>query len=186
MLYPTGRGRLTIQKLRQNEAPRVIVSNANSRAYILGEVNTNFTTENNTRVDSIDSLAGSFSNSSGGFYISFADLNNDHKPELVVGTPQGGIFMYRNTSNSVGISTNKIESNFNIYPNPTNENLFIKSEMNDIFNSVKIFDLKGALIYENNIESTFLKVNTDRFNSGIYFVQIQGVNTICTKKIIIN
>lgn len=185
LIYPNGRGRLTIQTLRQNEAPRVVVSNANSRIYILGEVNNNYTTANNTRVDSIDLRAGTFSNSNGGFYFSFADLNNDHKPELVAGTPQGGLFMYKNVSTTVGITNSIKKFDLSIYPNPATEFIYLKSISNEVFKSLKLFNIKGELIFESNEENSFQKIDIKNIASGMYIIKAQSKDAICVEKIMI-
>jgi len=58
-----------------------------------------------------------------------------------------------------------------IYPNPTNDFLHIKSDETTIEN-VKIYDIKGALLYENNNNTNEININLSNFTAGIYFLKI--------------
>ena len=185
-LYPSGRGHLQVNRLRANEAPRVIVSNGNGKIYVFGEVNANYTQKMNAVSDSINLYAGQFSFANGGFNFSMADLNGDAKPELVVGTPQGGLFLYRNMSLGVGINTNDAEQSISVYPNPANKFINIKSNNNDKINKVKFFDINGKLLKEINNPESITRLTIDEFSVGIYFITIQTDRYSLTKKILIN
>lgn len=183
--YPTGRSKLTIQQLVPNDSPRVIVSNANGMIFILDYVSNDYTKSMTTAVDTINLYAGEFSNSGGGFNFSFADLNNDQKPELVVGTPQGGIFLYRNTSNSVGISNEKRKTFVKVFPNPAKEKIFIQSENNSKIISLKLIDLSGKILANNNVNNSHYQLLTSGFSSGMYLIQLLTDKGIEYHKIVI-
>jgi len=62
-------------------------------------------------------------------------------------------------------------NDLSIYPNPVNDILNIKSDLNLIEN-VKIYDVKGGLLYENSNKNKEINVNVSDFSNGIYFVKI--------------
>jgi len=83
------------------------------------------------------------------------------------------------------INENVIAKNIAIYPNPTSDFLNIKSEETNI-NSLKIYDTKGALLYENNNNTSEININLSDFTAGIYFVKINYPQGETTHKIIKN
>ncbi len=184
--YPNGRARLTIQTLRPNEAPSVMVSNANGKIYNMGKFNANMSTPMTIPIDSIDLYSGTFSNSNGGFYYSMADLNNDQKPELIVGNPQGGVLLFRNTSLNVGIESAYKPLNISIYPNPANDYIFIKTNDSEKFSKVQLLDLNGKVVVEINEENSFQKIDTKNLPSGMYIIRVLGSQSIHTSKIVVN
>ncbi len=184
--YPSGRGRLTIKSLRPNENPRVIVSNGNATIYILDYFDADHTKAINVAVDSIKLNAGNFSNANGGFYYSLEDINNDQKPEVLVGAPQGGLYLLRNTSLNVGIDKEVLNDNISIFPNPSSDVFYVQSKNNDIINRVQLIDLNGRIIEEYNNSNTFYQIDTKELTEGMYFVKIEMQNASITKKVVKN
>jgi len=72
-----------------------------------------------------------------------------------------------------------------IYPNPTNDFLNIKSDETTIEN-VKIYDIKGALLYENKNNENQINIDLSDFTAGIYFLKINYPYGETTHKIIRN
>lgn len=185
--YPSGRAHLQVQQLRPNEEAKVILSNGNGKIYVMGEATTNYTQKMSIVSDSLNLDAGQFSFANGGFPFSMADLNGDAKPELVVGTPQGGLFLYRNTSVSVGVNNSKfLENSILLYPNPANTFINIKSTTNELIHTVKLMDVNGRTLKEIDSTNDILKIELEGISAGIYFIKIQTENSSITKKIIIN
>ncbi len=183
--YPSGRGHLQVHRLRANEAPRVVVSNGNGKIYVFGEVNANYSQKMDMVSDSLNLYAGQFSFANGGFNFSMADLNGDAKPELVVGTPQGGLFLYRNTSLSVGINKEYNAQNLNLYPNPSKDILYINTNNNETINRIKLIDLSGRVIAEQITNTKSVQFNISEQVAGIYIIQVESENGIYNKKVII-
>lgn len=183
--YPSGRAHLQIQRLRPNEAPRVILSNGNGKIYIMDEVSTNYAQKMVKAVDSLALYAGQFSFANGGFCFSMADLNGDNKPELVVGNPQGGLFMYRNTSLSVGINASQKEKNIHIYPNPSERIFYVQSSNREALKSVKLMDINGRLLQEYSNIHTSVQIDASEYANGFYLIVIQTANEVLTEKVIL-
>lgn len=58
-----------------------------------------------------------------------------------------------------------------LFPNPARELLHINSP-NQKIDSFKIYDLKGAVLYETTSQSHLLKVDTSNFSAGFYIADI--------------
>jgi hypothetical protein len=73
--------------------------------------------------------------------------------------------------NSCGMDLTKIEPNnlqqTSIYPNPFNSELKIE---NNRYSFLKVYDLSGRLVFENNQNSKSFVINTDHWNNGIYLM----------------
>ncbi len=65
-----------------------------------------------------------------------------------------------------------------IYPNPTTDKLIVSIEPEEQLSSIRIVDLFGKTKMEQNILSsdTELQINTSYLLSGMYILQIKGIN----------
>ena len=79
------------------------------------------------------------------------------------------------------ISENEME----IYPNPFSSMLDIRCSINGL-KVVTIFNLLGAQVFKSNIENQLQlsTINLSYLNQGVYFLKIETVEGILTKKII--
>ena len=80
---------------------------------------------------------------------------------------------------------------FSLYPNPTNEIVNIQFNGNILeYPKVKIYDMIGKLVYENNNFENHTSINltfrVDFLTSGVYLLAVQVNDKITTKKLIIN
>lgn len=67
-----------------------------------------------------------------------------------------------------------LESEIQIYPNPTSGLLHIKTDNNKAFSDVecKIFDLTGKLVYSANLNSNNNLIDLTKYADGLYYVKI--------------
>ncbi len=81
-----------------------------------------------------------------------------------------------------------LKESYNIYPNPVNDELNIRSVKYNFVDEVLLYSIKGKLIktYQFEPSTKFAKINTTNINSGIYLVKIYSNNAYLIKKIIIN
>ena len=83
------------------------------------------------------------------------------------------------------VSVEGKDKGFNIYPNPSNGKVFIKSEEHKI-DLVRIYNSNGQMISTLESNSNQIIVNTeDQVSPGIYFLEIHSGNEIINEKIII-
>ena len=81
-------------------------------------------------------------------------------------------------------------NNLDVYPNPS-LNIFNISFVSDIEQTVriKIFNLMGSEIYkeekENFIGEYIKQINLEKYNKGVYLLEIYTQNGIVNKKLIL-
>ncbi len=79
------------------------------------------------------------------------------------------------------------QSDYKVYPNPTNNNLFIKT--NKTFGQVTmtITDLNGRQVYNKQVDLFgTVEINMSAFQTGIYILNMKGQNIDANHKIIKN
>ena len=109
--------------------------------------------------------------------IAIADINNDNQPDMILGNSSGGISYFSSdslltdtTTPTVNISNNK-DIIFNIYPNPSNRDLTIKTNETGL---VQIHNFLGEVIYSEVKNEKKLVINTSKFSKGIYILSLDN------------
>ncbi|MEN9447558.1 MAG: hypothetical protein RJA25_848 [Bacteroidota bacterium] len=106
----------------------------------------------------------------------FADINNDNKPELLIGNINGGLIIYSENPPPyipTALHHNSSTLDVKIFPNPTQNNLYIQLKEISKEIQVQIINIFGQNVFtqkyylQNNIE-----LNTTNFINGIYLLKI--------------
>jgi beta-glucanase (GH16 family) len=80
------------------------------------------------------------------------------------------------------LSTDEYKSNrFKVYPNPSDSEINIKSDVK--INRLELYDVLGKLILEESETTTLIKVNN--LKSGLYLLHIFSENTKTVKKVLV-
>ena len=106
---------------------------------------------------------------------------------------QGTSFEYMETAqfevNTVGVNTLSLSTDFEVYPNPTSNQLFIEytPERNQNV-KVNIFNQLGQSVYTNEVQSPSdinqkLNINTGNWPAGIYMIHLDNGAEISTRKV---
>ena len=66
---------------------------------------------------------------------------------------------------------NQTSQNIVIYPNPATNRLFISSGEQEI-NQILLMDLNGTILYNIRPNSYNYKINVDRLDFGMYFIEV--------------
>lgn len=115
-----------------------------------------------------------------------ASTIQDNKTPKVSGIPVFiPVWTYMLTDNlTTGLSDNLFEINSNIHfiPNPTSA--IVNIELADKNYLIKVFDQTGKCVIEQNSTTGKIEINLSLLNSGLYFTQITGDNTVYIGKII--
>jgi hypothetical protein len=108
------------------------------------------------------------------------DIDNDGDIDVLsVSSTDDKLAWYENLT-ILGINEN-VTKDLSIYPNPTNDYLFINSKDNFI-QTIEIFDILGRkLLFEKN---NFNQLDVSHLNNGILFVKIETETGTITNKII--
>jgi hypothetical protein len=121
---------------------------------------------------------------------------NDYDEHCYTVTAVYGLFWESECSNescaSVPVGIVEIDSNFNIYPNPTDGELRIEiagQARNDVWN-IEIFDLLGKTVGTNlrvrPNDMGHINIDISHLPTGMYFVRITTDAGVVTKKVIKN
>lgn len=85
----------------------------------------------------------------------------------------------------LGLNDIEENNNFNIYPNPVNNEFTIAvTETGKIYLQLKIINLLGEMVYQSLIEDQKSGINISDLPKGVYFVKLISNKQILTKKII--
>ena len=91
------------------------------------------------------------------------------------GTGQGAyISLASCTAACIGAAIHETISNLLIYPNPATDKLVVESNTKGI---VYIKNLLGKIVYKTKKNSSSLNIDTSKFTSGIYILQLNEINT---------
>ncbi len=96
-------------------------------------------------------------------------------------------FMHRFTANNgvVNIENINLENKLLIYPNPTKNKFYLKTDKMQEMN-IEIFDIFGKKIFYKNYFDKDVSIDLNKEEKGIYFMKIKTENKSFTKKIILN
>ncbi|WP_405564550.1 ELWxxDGT repeat protein [Polaribacter sp. Asnod6-C07] len=131
-----------------------------------------------TNNDSLSEYSYKYNLTSSGDNLYFSGYTDLSGEELFVMTPNLSVLNLHTFQNTDKL--NKI----NIYPNPSNSFINIKS--GKWFNKLNIYDIRGNLIIKKHIENTLeTKLNVNNLTKGIYFLEIISDNKKLTQKLII-
>lgn len=119
-----------------------------------------------------------------------ADITADNKLELLTGSIDGGLIIYSQSPPvdlHVGIQQTILKNlDFNIYPNPSNNIVYIDIETNLKYYQIEIYNTIGKVefSYKNQLNNK-IEINTTSLANGIYIVKISNNENIGFKKLII-
>ena len=114
-----------------------------------------------------------------------ADLNNDNKPDLLVGNWAGGIVYFEGSEPpEVKIAENKMQDII-VYPNPTTGELRIENYELGI-ESIEIFDIYGRKLSSHHLitSSSNHLISISHLRAGLCFVKITASGQIYTHKVV--
>ena len=74
---------------------------------------------------------------------------------------------------------------FNLFPNPSNDLLYLNNGIQDI-QQLKMYNNLGVLVYSNDNKQQQYKIDVSSFSKGLYYVNINSSDAIIRKKIVIN
>ena len=101
---------------------------------------------------------------------------------IIISDINNGFFIVRK-SGTLGLSAEKTEINFSIFPNPSTTQTTISTNNNKTIKSVKVFSILGKKLLDvKNIYKSKYVLETKNFQGGVYLVQI---NNMFVKKIVL-
>lgn len=105
----------------------------------------------------------------GGNWSAFGeDVNN----ELYIVSISGTI--YRITGQAIAGLDDAAELAYDMSPNPAKDLLNIQAQGSEPISSIKVYDLKGALLMSVAPDSSFTQLNIGSLQAGVYMVQVSN------------
>lgn len=88
---------------------------------------------------------------------------------------------------AVALSLSNVNnSEFKIYPNPAQNDLYLANKKGEKIKSIKIYNVAGSRVMDVNINkiNPDLKINVSKLTSGMYFISIESEKGVTNKKFI--
>jgi aminopeptidase N len=122
------------------------------------------------------------------FYTVYPSINKADKKGLIrIKNLKKGDYCIGLYDFSAGIRINKPSNGIRIYPNPGKSELVIDlSSSPIIFKTIRLIDTTGKIQFTKTINNQMIiKIETNNFKSGLYFVEIATTNEKITEKVVI-
>ena len=108
------------------------------------------------------------------------DLNNDQIPDMILGNYCGGLSYFVGDTLTTNINgTHLYNKNLLVYPNPTNDNLFIQSRKSG---EIKMYNVLGKLVLSKEKETNNCKINVSNLSKGVYVIKLERFITKFVKE----
>ena len=111
------------------------------------------------------------------FWIKPQGINNDVWPVNMYGLNTSGFVINQVNLNSEEFLHSK--NNISVYPNPTNSDLYIESDKNEI---IQIFNIEGKLIKSITLKKGLNKIEISSFIDGVYLIKSKDYTRKIIKK----
>jgi len=117
------------------------------------------------------------------YYATLSPVSNEY------GVETADLSTTFTTENLAGITENRV-GEFTIYPNPANSNISLNFKSLNVENATaSITDISGRLVYSkeftNVSENSTVKISTEAYSNGIYFVSFEYDGNKIVKKLVI-
>ena len=140
---------------------------SSGEAIILSDDQLNIIDEISFDLQNTDVSMGRFPNGTGDFLEMTPTFNSENSDEA--------------------LSVEIYSFNSNIYPNPTNDVIFINLDKINENVTLKLINLLGKVVFiEQNLTTNKIKIDMNNFQKGIYFINIELDNFVYSEKIIKN
>jgi Zn-dependent metalloprotease len=130
------------------------------------------------------SITGS---SAGSSYYYFFYLWTVREPEC--SSPREEIKAIVDTNcNVVSVKELKAENQFNIYPNPASDEVFIKVNQERKIHSIKLYNSKSQMVLNEDFvhrDKQLYQLNTESLPAGLYFITINTGDSVTTKRLVL-
>ena len=101
----------------------------------------------------------------------------------VILTSDSGEIEYEVTIDGELLSVTEVSAKATVYPNPANATVRVEAESN--IESVKVYDVLGALVQTVSANGKSVDVNTARLSNGVYFFNIKSEGGVSNQRVII-
>jgi hypothetical protein len=111
--------------------------------------------------------------------VCIGDINKDGSLELIVGNVRGGLDLLEVQAKGIISSISekiKSQANYQVYPNPAQDFIIVKTDFNFKNGKISVYDLNGKMIKSEPIEAYENKIDMNSLVSGFYIIKIESLN----------
>lgn len=113
----------------------------------------------------------------------FTTFGEDQNGELyVAGRSTGNV--YKIVDTTAGTS-DFAGGTYTVYPNPADNEVFVELKNVAAPASVSIFDIRGKLLVQQNVEENASRIDTSALGSGMYLMRLESSGTVRHHKLVI-
>ncbi len=113
------------------------------------------------------------------------DFKGDGKLDLLIGNIKGGLTLFTEGNGSLSVKEVKQTLDFQLYPNPANESVTIKTNELESKTRIIFMDMLGKPVKELQVNSIHTLVDLSGMKKGVYFVSLIGQNGMKTRKLVV-
>lgn len=109
--------------------------------------------------------------------LAFVDINGDSDLDFFLGGKLDDNMAFDFYENKTFLSSieESIESSLNVYPNPTNGEVFVETSSDSKINFIKVYNALGVIQIEiNSLTGKSYKLNLEGLESGFYFIEVSS------------
>jgi hypothetical protein len=128
----------------------------------------------------LDGLTPTANLPSGNFYYLFVLVESTNGQKVNKGVSPIVIL-----DKTLSVDEEILRNNISFYPNPAKDFVIIESKNLNSSLKAEIYNINGALVQTNIINSKPQKISTSHLNSGIYIMPFKSNNAVTTKKLVI-
>ena len=153
--------------------PTLFDNNGNYELYVGSYTGETYVFDNidNNLTGSFDSLRILNTNEGGKNKIAINDINNDQKPDLLIGNYSGGLSYFNGDSIVISNTFYTNSPKLKIYPNPSSQYLIVSSYMTG---NIEIINTLGATILIQNKTKKTARIDLRAFKKGLYFIKLNN------------
>jgi len=147
-----------------NGSYELYVGSYTGETYVFDNIDNNLT-------GSFDSLRILNTNEGGKNKIAINDINNDQKPDLLIGNYSGGLSYFNGDSIVISNTFYTNSPKLKIYPNPSSQYLIVSSYMTG---NIEIINTLGATILIQNKTKKTARIDLRALKKGLYFIKLNN------------
>ena len=153
--------------------PTLFDNNGNYELYVGSYTGETYVFDNidNNLTGSFDSLRILNTNEGGKNKIAINDINNDQKPDLLIGNYSGGLSYFNGDSIVISNTFYTNSPKLKIYPNPSSQYLIVSSYMTG---NIEIINTLGATILIQNKTKKTARIDLRALKKGLYFIKLNN------------
>jgi len=168
----------------------VIYTNGNYAAYLNSSINTYklWIADPGTSATTPPANIGVWSDWAFKQYDWYASVSGIGNPDVDLDVFNGDSTAFSNyiAGIATGITENISDNNFDVYPNPTHDNITVErtSFDNDKNEVMLIFNIQGQLLLQKQILQTATNIDVSSFPKGVYVVEVKTEMGFTVKKFV--